>query len=209
MNPVRGRGFVVNVLFITGGAMNCRPVIFPRRQSALMTVPSGSSSKINANKWHPLTMETKINIRKAVMRDAETIAEYNILMAKETEKKDLDKQTVIRGVKAVIKDPHKGFYLVAEAGGGKGIIGQLLVTNEWSDWRNKYFFWIQSVYVREDFRQQGVFASLYRHLEDIGHYKKNVAGLRLYVEKNNKNAQTTYESMGMYNPGYEMYEVLF
>jgi len=154
-------------------------------------------------------MKTKINIRKAVIRDAEAIAEFNILMAKETENKDLDLQTVIRGVKAVIKDPHKGFYLVAAAGGGEGIIGQLLVTNEWSDWRDKNFFWVHSMYVREDFRQQGVFSSLYRHLEEIAHYKKKVAGIRLYVEKNNKTAQGVYESLGLHTPGYEMYEILF
>lgn len=152
-------------------------------------------------------MKTKINIRKAELRDAGTIAKFNVLMAKETENKELDVQTVIRGVKAVIKDPHKGFYLAAET--GEGIVGQLLVTNEWSDWKNQNFFWIHSVYVREDYRNREILTSLYRHLEDIARYKKKVAGLRLYVEKNNKTAQSVYESLGMHNPGYDMYEVLF
>ncbi|MGE5343027.1 MAG: N-acetyltransferase family protein [Candidatus Omnitrophota bacterium] len=149
----------------------------------------------------------KFKIRKAELRDVETIANFNIRMAKETENKDLDPETVLRGAKAIIKDPHKGFYLVAVH--HDEIIGQLMVTNEWSDWRNLYFLWIQSVYVREDYRKQGIFRSLYHFLEDIARYRKDVAGLRLYVEKHNETAIQTYESLGMYNSGYEMYEILF
>jgi ribosomal protein S18 acetylase RimI-like enzyme len=89
------------------------------------------------------------------------------------------------------------------------IVGQSMVTNEWSDWRNLNFLWIQSVYVPEPHRKLGIFSALYRHLEDIGRYRKDVAGLRLYVEKHNENAIRTYERLGMYKPGYEMYEVLF
>ena len=132
-------------------------------------------------------MNDKINIRKAELKDAGTIAKFNTLMAKGTENMELDSQTAIRGAKAIIKDPHKGFYLVAEMKGE--IIGQLMVTNEWSDWRNKYFLWIQSLYVREEFMQKGIFSSLLHHLKDITRYKKNVTCLRLYVEKTNDTAK--------------------
>lgn len=147
-----------------------------------------------------------INIRKAELRDAKIIAQFNLKMAMETEKKELDFEIVFRGVKAIIKDPHKGFYLVAEIKGE--VIGQLMVTPEWSDWRNKYFYWIQSVYVMENFRKNGVFSALFHHLKEFAYHKKNISGLRLYVEENNKIAKTTYESLGMTNPGYDMYEII-
>lgn len=146
------------------------------------------------------------NIRKAEMRDTGTIANFNRSMAKETESKELDADTVLRGTKAIIKDPHKGFYLVAEHNGE--IIGQLLVTKEWSDWRNKFFLWIQSVYIVPEHRKKGVYRGLYDHLVDIAQYKKNVTGIRLYVEKQNTAAKAVYESLGMYDPGYDMYEVV-
>jgi ribosomal protein S18 acetylase RimI-like enzyme len=144
-------------------------------------------------------------IRKGELRDAETIAGFNIAMAQETEDKPLDPDTALRGAKAILKDPHKGFYLLAEHKGE--IAGQLMTTLEWSDWRNKYFMWIQSVYVPEKFRKQGVYASLYYHLKEIAAERKNVAGIRLYVEKNNTTAKQVYERLGMYDPGYDMYEV--
>ncbi|MCP5106447.1 MAG: GNAT family N-acetyltransferase [bacterium] len=148
-----------------------------------------------------------MKIRKAELRDAQTVADFNTLIAKEIENMDLDPKTALLGAKAIIKDPHKGFYLVAVAKGE--IIGQLMVTNEWSDWRNKYFLWIQSVFVREDYREKGIFSALYRHLMDLARYKKNVAGIRLYVEKNNETAIAVYEQLGMTKPHYHIYEVLF
>lgn len=144
-------------------------------------------------------------IRKANMSDAQILADFNIRMAMETEGKQLDPQTSLRGAKAIFKDPHKGFYLVAEHNGT--IIGQLMVTYEWSDWRNMFFYWIQSVFVREDYRKKGVFTCLYSYLTDFAQKKKNIAGLRLYVEKNNSAAKETYEKLGMYNSGYDMYEL--
>jgi ribosomal protein S18 acetylase RimI-like enzyme len=150
--------------------------------------------------------KSKLTIRKAIIKDTESLAQHNILLAKETEYLDLDPETVTRGVKAIIKDPHKGFFLVAECNGE--IAGQLMVTYEWSDWRNKNFLWIQRVYVPEKYRQQGIFTSLYHYLEDFAHYRKNVTGLRLYVEMNNEKAQQTYERLGLHNAGYYMYEVL-
>jgi ribosomal protein S18 acetylase RimI-like enzyme len=150
--------------------------------------------------------KSDFRIRKAEMHDAETLARNNCLMAKETENKNLDLNTVINGVKAVIKDPHKGFFLVATIKGE--IVGQLLTTYDWSDWRNKHFLWIQSVYVPEPHRKQGIYSSLYHYLKDLATERKDVAGLRLYVEKNNETAQRTYERLGMHDPGYLMYETL-
>jgi GNAT superfamily N-acetyltransferase len=150
--------------------------------------------------------KSNFRIRKAEMQDAPTLAEFNRLMAKETENKELDLDTVTRGVKAVIKDPHKGFFLVATIKGE--IVGQLMVTNEWSDWRNQYFLWIQSVYVKESHRKQGVYAALYHYLKEVATDRKDVAGIRLYVEKFNESAQRTYERLGMQDPGYKMYETL-
>jgi len=149
----------------------------------------------------------KISIRKAELRDAGTVAKFNTLMAMETEHKELDPDTILRGVKAIIKDPHKGFYLVAESRGE--VVGQLMVTPEWSDWRDKYFWWIQSVYVREDHRKRGIYTSLYEHLQDMAQYRKDVVGLRLYVEKQNEAAKATYERLGMFKSCYDLYEVLF
>ena len=150
--------------------------------------------------------QMNIKIRKGELKDAPAIAGLNLLMAKEVENKELDFETVIRGVKALAKDPHKGFYLVAESKGE--IVGQLMVTLEWSDWKNQNYLWIQNVYVREDSRKQGIFSALYHHLKDMAHYKKKVAGLRLYVEVNNETAKQVYEVLGMHKPGYEIYEEL-
>lgn len=151
-------------------------------------------------------MTASINIRKAEFRDVPTLADFNVLMAKETENKDLDVEVVTQGVKAIIKDPHKGFYIVAEQKGE--IVGQAMVTYEWSDWRDANFIWLQSVYVPKSHRKQGIFTALYLHLVDLARYRKDIVGLRLYVEHNNLQAQRTYERMGMNNTGYRMYEVL-
>ena len=153
-----------------------------------------------------MKMKDHLTIRKGEFKDAQTLAQFNIKMAKETENKGLDFETVLRGVKAIMKDSHKGFYLVAEMKGQ--IVGQLMVTPEWSDWRNLNFYWIQSVYVPEDYRKQGIFSALFHHLKDMARYKKSVAGLRLYVEVNNEGARQVYEALGMHHPGYEMYELL-
>lgn len=150
-------------------------------------------------------MREKLKIRKANLKDAGIIADRNIMMAMETEQKELDVDTALKGTKALIKDPHKGFYLVAEMGGK--IVGQLMVTLEWSDWRNRNFFWLQSVYVPAEYRKQGIFAALFHHLKEIAKERKNVAGLRLYVEQHNETAKTVYESLGMFDTAYNMYEL--
>ena len=145
-----------------------------------------------------------IKIRRANVDDAEAIVDYNALIAEETEHRSLDRKILRRGVHAILKDVDKGIYFVAEIDGI--IAGQMMITYEWSDWRNGTFWWIQSVYVRKEFRQQGVFRSMFEHVEKSAKKRKDVCGLRLYVERHNERAQKTYESMGMKQAAYEMFE---
>jgi len=157
-----------------------------------------------------MVMEENIVIRKAEPKDAESIADFNIRMAEETEGKRIDRDVAFKGVEAVIEDPHRGFYLVAEKRNVPAkIVGQLLITFEWSDWRNKYFWWIQSVYVDSKYRNKKIFYRLYRHIVEIAKYRKDVSGVRLYVEKHNKSAKKVYEALGMIETPYEMYEIEF
>jgi len=120
----------------------------------------------------------KLILRKATIEDASKITEFNINMAKETENKNLDMSIVFEGVTALISDPHKGFYLVAEKSPLE-IIGQVMVTFEWSDWRNKWFWWIQSVYIQHKYRNQKVFSDLYNYLQELATNSDDVCGLRL------------------------------
>jgi GNAT superfamily N-acetyltransferase len=146
-------------------------------------------------------------IRPALPADVDILAAYNASMARETEHLELDLDRLRAGVAAVVADPAKGFYLVAEHGGA--VAGQLLITFEWSDWRNGVFWWVQSVYVRPESRGQGVYTTLYqdalRRARDAG----GVCGLRLYVERENRRAQAAYQKLGMRPTVYEMYETDF
>ena len=148
-----------------------------------------------------------ISIRNAVITDAAIIASNNSSMAEETEGRTLDPEIIGPGVAALLADPGKGRYWVAEADGQ--IVGQLMVTYEWSDWRNGTLWWIQSVYVAPDFRRQGVFSALYHHVESLAAAQPDVCGLRLYVEDNNHRAQRTYEALGMVKPGYVVMQSMF
>ena len=145
-------------------------------------------------------------IREAQPGDAATIADYNAAMARETEGKALDPACVGPGVQALFDDPSRGRYWVGEADGQ--IVGQLMVTYEWSDWRNGMIWWIQSVYVHPEWRRKGVFTALYRHVELLASDAPGVIGLRLYVEDNNVRAQQTYAALGMVKPGYLVMESL-
>ncbi len=145
-----------------------------------------------------------INIRRANVKDAAVVVEFNSLIAGETEHRSLDQKILLRGVRAILGNPGKGLYFVAVVDGV--IAGQIMITYEWSDWRNGTFWWIQSVYVRKDFRQRGVFRALYEHVENLAKKNKGVCGLRLYVERHNERAQSTYEKMGMRRTIYEMFE---
>ena len=148
-----------------------------------------------------------MKIRKARLTDAAVLADFNSRLAWETEKLRLDPPTVGRGVRALLKAPARGTYFVAEQGGV--ILGQLLITYEWSDWRNGNFWWIQSVYVVAASRQGGVFRALFNHVEQRARSRREVCGLRLYVEKNNGRAQRAYDRLGMKHAPYEIYETSF
>jgi GNAT superfamily N-acetyltransferase len=148
-----------------------------------------------------------VHIRRATAADAELIASYNAAMALETEHLELPLQRLLDGVRAVLSDPGKGFYLLAEADGS--VAGQMMITYEWSDWRNGVFWWIQSVYVAPPWRRRGVFRSLYSHALEAARAAGDVCGLRLYVEAANATARRTYEELGMAKTVYEMFEVDF
>jgi GNAT superfamily N-acetyltransferase len=143
--------------------------------------------------------------RQATASDTITIADFNALMAKETENLDLDRECLQKGTEALIADSSKGIYYLAEADGKA--VGQLMITYEWSDWRNATFWWIQSVYVHPAYRKQGIFRSLYRYVESIALKRGNICGLRLYVDESNKSAQQTYEALGMKRSHYQIMDV--
>ena len=144
-----------------------------------------------------------ISIRKATKADAGTIANFQLKMAKETENLDLDITVLNKGVEAVFTDSSKGFYYVAEVTGKP--VASLMITFEWSDWRNGLIWWIQSVYVTPEQRQLGVFQKMYRYIKDQV-IEQNIRGLRLYVDITNSRAQKVYEKIGMNGEHYKMYE---
>ena len=139
-------------------------------------------------------------IRRATIHDAEVLAQYNAAMAHETEGKTLNPAILRRGVEAVFADDAKGFYLVVCHDGA--VVGQCLLTKEWSDWRAGWYWWFQSVYVAPSARRQGVFKRLYRHVQQLALAEGDVIGLRLYVERENTKAQATYASLGMIDEHY-------
>ena len=140
-------------------------------------------------------------------KDCETIARFNISMAWETEKKKLELPVVTKGVQTLLENPRHGFYVVAEL--NSEIVGSLMVTYEWSDWRCSEFWWIQSVYVKPQFRKQGIFRSLYEFLKDKAAKEHDICGFRLYAEKSNNTAHNTYVSVGMKEAPYKFYEESF
>ena len=152
-------------------------------------------------------MSDTIDIRRATPTDFAFIVESNIAMAQETERLSLDEARVRAGVGAVLADSALGFYLIAEIDGSPA--GQLMVTYEWSDWRNGLWWWIQSVYVRPEHRRKGVYTALHRHVAEAAQAEDGVCGIRLYVEQDNTTAQQVYESLDMYRTRYQMYEIEF
>ena len=149
-------------------------------------------------------MPNDLTIQRATADDAEILAQFNAAMAQETENKTLDPKTVQNGVEAMFEDPTRGFYLVAVR--GEQIVGSLMITTEWSDWRNGTFWWIQSVYVRPDARRTGVYRALHHAVRKRAKTTESVCGLRLYVERGNTAARETYEALGMTEMSYRMYE---
>lgn len=148
-----------------------------------------------------------ITVRLGVSPDVEEIIAMQAAMALETERIALDPGTLRRGVEAVIRDPARGSYYVAERSPG-ALAGMLLVTPEWSDWRAGFVLWIQSVYVMPDARRSGVFRALFAHVEAIAKGRPDVMGLRLYVEAHNERALETYKALGMSADRYIVCEKL-
>lgn len=147
-----------------------------------------------------------MRIREAQLGDVAIIAEYNVRLAQETEGKELDRATLLAGVRALIENPARGVYFVAEEAGQ--VVGQVMITFEWSDWRNGTFWWLKSVYVREEFRGHGVFRSLFEHVRGLAGQEAGVCGLRLYVERENERAKSAYRRLGMTDAGYEVFETV-
>jgi GNAT superfamily N-acetyltransferase len=145
-----------------------------------------------------------IKIRKAGINDIDFIIRFQLSMALETENMELDHPTVCLGVNAVVKDPAKGHYYVAEY--EDKVIGSLLVTYEWSDWRNGQVWWLQSLYVVPEFRRKGIFREMYYFLKKEVSDDVNLRGIRLYVDKTNKIAQDVYQAMGMNGEHYQVFE---
>jgi GNAT superfamily N-acetyltransferase len=146
----------------------------------------------------------KINIRQAELGDAAVIADFNLRLAEETEHLRLEPDCVAVGVGAILKDPAKGLYFVAEAEGE--VVGQLMITYEWSDWRNGNIWWLQSVYVKQEFRGQGIFGALFDDLERRARSQPDVCCLRLYMHADNARARQSYEKIGMLQTKYEVFE---
>lgn len=145
-------------------------------------------------------------VRPARADDADVIADFNIRMARETEGLALDPATVGRGVRRALADRAKALYFVAELGGR--VVGQLMITHEWSDWRDGDVWWVQSVYVAPEARRRGVFAALYRQAERAAR-EQGVVGLRLYVDEHNTGAQAVYARLGMRASNYRVMEVMW
>lgn len=149
-------------------------------------------------------MSNELSIRPAAPTDRDTLAAYNVAMAAETEHRRLDPAAVRRGVERVLAEPARGFYLVAEVEGI--VVGQLLVTYEWSDWRDGDFWWIQSVYVAPEQRGRGVFRALHAEVERRARAAGHVCGLRLYVDRDNGRAQEVYRALGLTATDYVLME---
>ncbi len=144
-------------------------------------------------------------VRDATLDDLDTIIAFNCGLAEESEGCSLDRTILRRGVTRALEDPRRCRYFVAEEGGE--VIGQAMVTYEWSDWRDGVQWWFQSVYVKQERRRRGVFRALYDHVARAGKNDHDVRGLRLYVERRNAGAIKTYERLGMHASGHLVYEV--
>lgn len=144
-------------------------------------------------------------VRPATLADLDVICEFNARLARESEDKILDPAILREGTAALFSDPVKGRYFVAEIAGQ--VVGQIGLTFEWSDWRNGWFWWVQSVYVRAESRRSGVFRALYQHLEAEARRDPHVIGIRLYVDDSNRSAQATYRVLGLKPTAYRVMEI--
>ena len=149
-------------------------------------------------------MTTPIAIRNARVGDLPFIVDFNLRLAEESEGKNLDKAVLSKGVQRALDSPEMCRYFMAEVNGE--VAGQTMITFELTDWRDGVLWWLQSVYVRPEFRKSGVFKALFQHIATLAKESKDVRGLRLYVEQGNSRAQRVYEQMGMQPGGYLVYE---
>ncbi len=147
-----------------------------------------------------------MKIRISTIKDVQIIVTFNLALARESEGLELDPHQVSKGVEAVFNDPAKGFYLLAVQ--ERKPIGQLLITKEWSDWRNGYFWWIQSVYVKPEYRHGGVYRALHEYVKNLAKEEGNVCGIRLYVEQENQAAQKVYRKVGLEPSRYLLFEAM-
>jgi GNAT superfamily N-acetyltransferase len=145
-----------------------------------------------------------VSFREATPADVPAIIDFQIAMARETEELDLDRAILTRGVNALFAEPSLGRYYVAEESGR--VVGSLMITYEWSDWRNGMVWWIQSVYVVPELRRQGVYAGLYAHVRKIVEPDPAIRGIRLYVDNRNASAQLVYARLGMEGEHYRVFE---
>ncbi len=145
-------------------------------------------------------------VRKATTEDIFSIVEFQLKMASETEGIQLDEPTVFKGVSAVVNDPGKGQYYIAQI--NSEIVASLLTTFEWSDWRNGTILWIQSVYVLKEYRRKGVYRNMYAHIKNMVMENENLNGIRLYADKSNLPAHKTYQELGMNHDHYVTFEWL-
>ncbi|MDH4082848.1 MAG: GNAT family N-acetyltransferase [Nitrospira sp.] len=153
-------------------------------------------------------MPEAIHIRPAGQDDTNTITGFNAAMALETEQRHLDQATLRDGIRSLLSHPEYGFYIIAERSplNENQPIGQMMITFEWSDWRNGVFWWIQSVYVVPGQRGQGVYHAMHRHILDKAGKDQRVCGIRLYVARDNHQAHAAYQRVGLVRSPYELYE---
>ncbi len=147
------------------------------------------------------------SIRTATVEDIPALVDFNCAIARETEGKELPQEIVTRGVTRGLAQGAEVVYYVADDGSGP--IGCLMLTREWSDWRDGWLAWVQSVYVKPEYRSQGVFRSLLKHVRDTLQHQADVVGIRLYVEAENSRAQAVYLRTGFVDPRYHVLEQMF
>ena len=148
-----------------------------------------------------------LTIRPATADDLDVIVDFNARIASETEDTVLDRDTLRAGVQVLLEDPAKGRYFVACVDGM--VVGQVMHTREWSDWRNGDIWWIQSVYVASSRRRLGVYTAMHQHVLKLASADPTAVGIRLYVEKDNDGAQATYRELGMVETDYRLFETEF
>ena len=147
---------------------------------------------------------TGVRYREGVPADANVIIDFQIAMARETEDFFLEREVTAKGVHAVFADPSLGRYFVAAD--ADRVVASLLITYEWSDWRNGVVWWIQSVYVLPGYRRRGVYAGLYQHVKAMVEAEPSIRGIRLYVDNRNQAAQEVYARLGMEGEHYRVFE---